>query len=125
MAVGLAKEHDYVDELNYHLCAVVVRGGSVVSVGFNKRNKNGFVDYVSQQDCTGRPYFNTHAEVAAILSVRSKIDLCGCKMYVARVKPTGVGMARPCSACQYVCGRYGMKKLVYTVTASEWGVLKV
>ena len=54
MAIDLAHEHVYDDDLDYHLCAIIVRGGSVVSVGFNKRSRNGFVDYVAERDTTPR-----------------------------------------------------------------------
>lgn len=63
--------------------------------------------------------------MSAILVARAKIDLCGSKLFVARVKPTGVGMARPCDACQFACSMHGIRKLTYTISESEWGVLKL
>jgi deoxycytidylate deaminase len=62
-------EKDYGDQIDYHLCAIIVRGGSVISVCYNKHNTNAFVEYYT--DITrgkGRDFcLSTHAEQDAIL----------------------------------------------------------
>lgn len=126
MAVELARQHEYEPEFDFRLCALIVKGGSVLSVGFNGLNKNSFVDYLAEKDGTSnKPYINMHAEMSAISSARSKIDLRGCKLYVARIKLGGVGMARPCGACQLAAALYGIRRMVYTVDDREWGTIKV
>lgn len=119
--------HDYGD-LEYHLCAVIVRGGSVVSVGFNKRNTNGFVEYYTDLARGQRDWcLSTHAEMDAVLQARSKIDLRGTKIFVTR-KLLGnmkFAMARPCEICQHVLYNYGIRRAYYTIDDTTYGVMKI
>jgi tRNA(Arg) A34 adenosine deaminase TadA len=104
-----------------------VRGGSVVSVGFNSITKNSFVDHLAES-CEGyiKPFVNQHAEVNSILKVRNKIDLTGCKAYVVRQRPSGgMGMSRPCNLCQNALYRYGIKRAIYSISSHEHGVLNL
>jgi hypothetical protein len=43
-AINKAKAHEYEPSMEHHVCAVVVRGGSILSVGFNQRKTNAFVE---------------------------------------------------------------------------------
>lgn len=84
IALQNAMEHDYSD-LEYHLCAVIVKGGSVISVGFNKRNTNGFVEHYTDLARGQRDWcMSTHAEMNAVLLARGKTDLRGAKIFVVR-----------------------------------------
>ena len=132
MAINQAFEHNYEDQIDYKHCAVLVKGGSVVSVGFNKMTTNSFVEhYTDMVRGPNRDYLlSTHAEQAAILQVRNKIDLTGCKIYVARIRPPKsdhgkVGMSAPCNICQRVLGAYGISKAYYTIDDYSYGVLDV
>lgn len=132
-AIKLAREHDYDEFVEYQLCAVIARGGNVVSVGFNHSKTNGFVEHYTDQIVgPDRGYsMSTHAEMDAVLSVRAKTDLRGCKIYVARVRPPGnldgdtLGMARPCSICQNVLWAYGIQRAYYTIDDNNYGVMKI
>lgn len=132
-AIKNALAHNYDDFLEYQLCAVIARGGSIVSVGFNKRQTNSFVEhYTDRVRGSDRDYcMSTHAEMDAVAQVRSKTDLTGCKMYVARIRPVGnlagenLGMARPCEICQKVLWAYGIRRAYYTINDNEYGVMKI
>lgn len=125
-AVSLALTHQYDERLSFQLCAVIVRGGNIIATGYNKRNRNSFVEYACANSAEEKDYpINTHAEMAAILSARNRTDLAGSKIFVARVKPSGVGCARPCDACQFALERYGIRRAFYTISDNEYGVLKL
>ena len=85
--------------------AVLVRGGSAISVGFNRyRNDPSIVDLA------GVSY---HAEAVAI---RRAGDSCeGATLYVARVTRRGfLGTARPCESCQEALHEAGINTVMWT-----------
>lgn len=110
------------DRLGAHLAAVITKGGSVVSVGRNRARMNSYVMYYGDHDGTA----SVHAEIDAIFRARRKIDLTGCKMYVARKTKRGqIGLAAPCGMCTRTIGRYGIKRVYYTVDDTSWAVMRV
>jgi len=127
IAEKFALDHEYDDPLEYHLCAVIVRGGGIISVGYNKKSTNGFVEHFADLVRGERDYcLSTHAELDAIYNGRSKSDLRGAKIYVVRIRPSGgVGMARPCPICQCALHSYGIKRAYYTISDTEYGVMKI
>lgn len=111
LAYELAKAHPFDPTLEYNLCAVIVRGGKVLSVGYNSRGWNGLTEHYKIKDHT----CTIHAEVDAIMGQRRKIRFEGAKVYVVRIKSDGtVGNAKPCEMCQHVLFNYGFKKAYYT-----------
>ena len=128
MALKRAANHEYDPSADYHLCALIVRGGSVISVGYNRRSTNAFVEhYTDQVRGGGRGYsLSTHAEMDAVAQARDKTDLTGCKIYVARRRMDGeIGLARPCEICQTVLWSYGIRKAYYTIDKENFGVMKI
>lgn len=121
-----ASEHNY-EGVEFRLCSVIVRGGSIVSVGFNKRNTNGFVDYYSDLAKAQRGFCeSTHSEMDAVLQAREKTDLRGCKIYVVRIKENDIfGLAKPCEICEHVLFNYGIKKAYYTIDETNFGTMKI
>lgn len=130
IALQNAQAHDY-EDLEYHLCAVIVRGGSVVSVGFNKRNSNAFVEHYTDLARGQRDWcMSTHAEMDAVLQARSKIDLTGAKIFVIRkhqdIEKHGYfALAKPCEICQHVLYNYGISRAIYTIDDNNHGVMKI
>lgn len=118
-ALESARSHDYAKSLDYQLCAVIVSGGRILSVGFNKHNTNGLTERYKIKDHT----CSVHAEIAAVAKARKKIRLEGSKIYVVRIHRDGTpAMAKPCEMCQHVLFNYGIKKAIFTVdpfTVSE------
>ena len=125
-ALQLLRKHDFLTSLEQRHCAMIVRGGAIISTGYNSHDTNSFVQHytrmVGQHKC-----HTTHAEMDAIKQVRSKTDLRGCKIFVARIclgskKP---GLARPCNICERVLYEYGITRAIYTISEEEYGVMKI
>jgi tRNA(Arg) A34 adenosine deaminase TadA len=128
MAMSFAAENEYDDTLEYHLCAVIVRGGAVISVGFNKKGTNGFVEYYGDLAKGERDWcLSTHAEMDAVYKARGKIDLRGCKIFVVRRRKLdhSYAMARPCEICRHVLYNYGIRRAYYTISENEFGQMKI
>jgi deoxycytidylate deaminase len=126
-SIRYAQEHEYEDSLEYYLAAVLVRGGTVLSVGYNKRGTNGFVEHYADVARGRRDYcMSIHAEMGAVLLARGKSNLRGAKIYVARVRSVpGVGLAQPCEICQHVLFNYGVTRAIYTINDQEYGVMRI
>lgn len=107
-----AKDHEFDPYLEYNLCAVIVRGGNVLSVGFNRQGWNPLSEFyrVEKRAC------NIHAEIDAITSKRNRVRFEDSKIYIVRLKRNGsVGSAKPCEMCQHVLYNYGIKRAYYTI----------
>ena len=86
LAESFGREHTYDQGLEYNLCAVLVKSGKPISVGFNNRATNQFVEHYANLARGKRDYcLSTHAEMDAVLKARNSTDLRGCKIYVARL----------------------------------------
>lgn len=93
--------------VQHRLGAVVVKGGRVLSTGYNE------VRYTRE---LGKP--TLHAEQAAILKLlkqRRLSDLIGATLYVTRFTRGGaIGNSRPCTDCQELIRSVGIKEVHYT-----------
>ncbi len=129
MAMDFCCHHEYDPKMEYHLCAIVIKGGSVLSVGYNKHTTNSFVEHYSSLTRGFNRDFclSTHAEQSAILRVRGKIDLQGCDIYVVRRKwkESHYGIGRPCETCQHVLYNYGIKRAFYSIDDNRYGIMKI
>lgn len=127
-AMALSESNTYDSTLDYHLAAIVVRGGSIISAGYNKANTNGFVEHYADRVKGKRNFcMSTHAEMDAVLRARSKTDLSGCKIFVARKRLLDgePGMARPCAICEEVLRSYGIKRAFYTIDNNHYGIMSI
>ncbi len=106
--------------VSYH-AALIVRGGNVISAGVNTNKRHMFVKLHNFEEHNG-----IHAECAAILAARKKVDLTGCTAYVLRVLRDGrsIAMSRPCEKCEVVLRDFGIKKVYYTQDGGGFDVLK-
>ncbi len=122
IAIKAAQAKEFDEQLVYTLASVLVRGGNILSIGFNKPIRNGFVEHF-----TSFWYSNLHAEMAAVYQARDKSDLTGCKMYTARLRYSGteLGIAKPCKDCVHVMQRYGIKRAYYTMDEDSYGVMRL
>ncbi len=97
--------------ISYH-CALIVKGGAILSVGFNKSKRNSHVKIHNY------PHFcGTHSELDACIKAISKTNsIDGCTAYVLRVLKDGktIEMSKPCEYCEQVLRSYGIKKVYYT-----------
>jgi len=131
LATKNALAHEYEEFMDYKLAAVIVKGGCVIGVGYNKSTTNAFVEhYTDKTRGWGRNYsLSTHAEMDVIAQARAKTDLRGSKLFVCRIRPPAatdvVGLARPCRICQNVMDAYGIRKAYYTIDDNNYGVMRV
>lgn len=110
---------------NFHLGAVIVYKGRVVSTGYNSnkthpaQKKYNKYRHFNQSD---KPIQNSkHAEISALVGipkcVENNIDFTQCKIYIYRISPgkrLGQGLARPCSGCIKALKDVGISNIYYT-----------
>lgn len=109
------------NQLRFRTGAVLAKGGSVVSVGWNE---NRYCSYSSRfrEHLEG----TMHAEVRAILNKPRHITE-GCDIYVVRLSSDGkdLRMAKPCAMCEEVLRRAGIRRVFYSNNESEIEVLNL
>lgn len=109
-AAGIAIAH--ADEGREHnLGAIVVKGGSILSIGANRQRNN-------PHSCPGsipRRHWSFCAEQAALHRLKPGTAR-GATLYIARVSPkTGeTRYAHPCPKCTELILEAGISKVVYT-----------
>lgn len=94
----------------YHLGAIVVKGGSVLSMGSNRhRNSPIMIPEIP------RGSWSFCAEETALRPLKKDDTARGATLYVARVTKSGrYGMARPCNKCAELLIEAGITKICYT-----------
>ena len=99
--------------------AVLIKGGNVVNVAFNKSNFTSFGNRFRNNYTCG--HATAHAEIGAILGVpRTKTE--GATIYVVRINRNGqYRMSKPCPMCESVLKFVGVKKVVYTADGNNIG----
>ena len=102
--------------------AVVVKGGSVVSFGFNKSNHCQFGQRFRHMD---KGPATQHAEISAILGLpRSATQ--GADAYVVRINnDCDWRMSKPCCMCEQALRFVGIKRVFYTVDGRHYDCYKV
>lgn len=106
----IAKITSEQSDYKYKVGAVLVKGGSVVSTGYNEvRFKSlGSEQYTEWKE-------SLHAERAAIAKM-NKEDVQGCSMYIYREYNSNnfPALSKPCSQCAKLISDMGVKKVYYT-----------
>tara|TARA_R110000823_G_scaffold32212_2_gene90913 strand:- start:3697 stop:4104 length:408 start_codon:yes stop_codon:yes gene_type:complete len=103
--------------------AVLVKGGSVVNVAFNKPDFTKFGNRFRNNYTCGLA--TTHAEIGAILGLaRSTTE--GATIFVVRVNNHGdFRMSKPCPMCEDVLKFVGVKRAIYTTGGDTIGEQKL
>lgn len=88
----------------YKMGAAVVRGGSVIAVGFNRREKH------AEESALGKLVNDGKSS-----RFRTKNDACNADVYVARIKKDNKkqGSSRPCENCWKHLREAGIRKVFY------------
>lgn len=91
--------------------AVLVKGGSVINIGYNKNQFNSFASRFRKID---KQYSTIHAEMASMLGVDvSKTG--GAVIYVVRINNDFCfRYSKPCKKCQAMMKYCGVRKTVYS-----------
>lgn len=107
---------------SYRHGAVLVKGGSVISVGFNKENTCSFGQRFRKFK-TGNA--TLHAELSAVLGLdRSATDKAD--IYVVRVgRLYDFKMSKPCPMCEEVLRFCGVSRVFYSVDCDHWELMKI
>lgn len=92
--------------------AIIVRSGSVLSIGINKwRNKLTPTEDIFKNG--RRCDLSVHAEVDALSRVANP---AGATLYVARVRKDGrPALSKPCMQCDEAIREAGIIKVIYTI----------
>ena len=101
----LAKNVSKLSDYKIKIGAVLVKGGSVISVGFNK--------FRYDKEFSSPPKDTLHAEMACIKYSNRDID--GSVIYVYRENSKGIALSKPCHNCMDKLKKFGVKKVYYTI----------
>lgn len=103
--------------------AIVVKGGTVISVGFNKGCFSSFGKRFRHKNIQ-KGNATLHAEIAAILGLdKSATD--GADVYVVRVgKLNDWKISKPCPMCQEALKFCGISRVFYT-TDENWEMMRL
>ncbi len=123
---SLQYSYDY--ELNFHHCAVLVKGGTILGAGYNRKSTNSFVEYYADKARGMRKYcLSTHAELDVLQRYRKKTDLTGAKVYVFRrcFEPSlGIAaMSKPCEICTLAIKDHGISRAIFSISDDSYGVM--
>lgn len=94
----------------HRLGAVIVKGGRILSAGYNQRRYSKEIDKDT-----------LHAEEAAIIKLLKNDrahDLLGSELYVTRFTPTfNIRLARPCDRCMEYIRSVGISRIHYSTNS--------
>ena len=91
--------------------AVLVKGGSVKNVSFNKDKYNSFGNRFRDKN---RGPATMHAELGCILGMSRNVT-SGSDLYVCRINKNGeFRYSKPCSMCHQALKHVGVKRVYYT-----------
>ncbi len=94
----------------YKLAAVVFKSTRPLAVAHNRMGQTHPLTLRHPY----HPDAGVHAELAAVLKVRWKVDLGRCRLYVVRVMlDGGLGMSKPCKGCASMLREYGVGRVFY------------
>jgi deoxycytidylate deaminase len=108
----------------FALGAVLIRGGSVITMGTNKRKTAPVVQRLSKEIREEKPFRRcTHAELDCICRLTEE-QTRGAVLYVARVtKDLATANAEPCPICKRELFVTGIRKVHYTAGINKEGVI--
>ena len=91
--------------------AVLIKGGSVKNVSFNKDKHSSFGDRFRDKN---RGHATVHAELGCILGLSRNVT-SGSDLYVCRINKNGeFRYSKPCSMCHDALKHVGVKRVYYT-----------
>jgi deoxycytidylate deaminase len=99
----------------------LLEGNKIISAGFNQGFKTHPIGKLNQHR-----FDNTHAELAAIIKTRWRIDKLG-KLTLVNLrflKDGNLSMSKPCIPCQKMLFSFGITDIWYSNTAGEMEKMK-
>lgn len=110
----------------FKLCAVCLKGGRVMSVGYNRPKTDPFIAGLTKSARIDKMYpssktswmsCNIHAETSAIKKLKSDVDTI---VVIRRDLNGNLAMAKPCNVCMVAIRQTSIKKVYYS--NSEGGI---
>ncbi len=102
--------------------AVLVKGGSVLSYGFNK---DKFSSFAKKFRCEHMGPATSHAEIDCLLGIPRKKTV-GATIYVVRINQDGqLRLSKPCPMCHAALKHCGIKKVVYSTNDGQAEMYKL
>jgi deoxycytidylate deaminase len=102
----------------HRLGAVLVKGGRVLSTGYNKY---GYTKELR--------YSTVHAEESSIVRLIKTgrlVDCMGADLYVSRITPGGrIGLAKPCPRCLDLCRSVHVNRVWFSTEDGTMGTIKL
>lgn len=115
LAIRKCREHKFDSAMKFTLCAILVKSGRVLSIGFNRSGYSAMMTKHKHHDGV----CSVHAEVDALLQARM-CDVTDATIYVARIRKEGdLGLAKPCPMCQSILHEQGIKTAFFTLIGSD------
>lgn len=107
---------------NFKHGAVLVKGGNIINISFNKTNYSSFGQKFKKY---GLYKATVHAEIGCILGInRSRTQ--GSDVYVVRINNAGkYRMSKPCLLCQSVMKHVGIKRCFYTTNGNHIKCIRI
>jgi tRNA(Arg) A34 adenosine deaminase TadA len=107
---------------NYRHGAVLVKGGNVISIGFNRNSHCTFAQrFRKEQEGNA----TLHAELSAILGL-DKSQTRNADIYVVRVGNLGdFKMSKPCPMCFQALKFVGVSRAFFSIDEQSWGMIKL
>tara|TARA_Y100000296_G_scaffold87192_1_gene130465 strand:+ start:1676 stop:2080 length:405 start_codon:yes stop_codon:yes gene_type:complete len=107
---------------DYRHGAVLVKGGSVLSVATNKNSHARFGKKFRKRDCGHATH---HAELGCILGL-DRSATRGSDLYVVRIGKGGeLRMSKPCEMCEQVLRHVGVKRVYYSISENKLGCVRL
>jgi len=102
---------------NYRVGAVTARS-KILGRGWNKSKTHSSMK--KHNESYDR---QIHAELAAVLATGTDI-VRGADLFVCRIlKDNSFALARPCETCYNLARSYGVRRIYYTISDTEYGVI--
>lgn len=110
---------------NFSLGAVLVKGGSIISTGTNKKKTDPIIKLLSSRVYCDTHKFRTwmHAELDCINRIPYEVSK-NTVLFVARITHDNkLANAKPCSICQREIKKAGIRKVHYTLDSNREVIL--
>lgn len=119
--INLAVKQAQLSEHHFKIGAILARKSKIISESFNNAKKTHKIAYWNKdnpQDAT------IHAEIGALINVPKNIS-SKCDLYIARYRSSdnSICLAKPCDMCLSVIKSMMVKRVYYTISEHEYGVI--
>jgi deoxycytidylate deaminase len=127
LAKNMTEFSDYVPQ---KIGAVIMSSHRPVATGWNVKKTNPmqskYNTYRGFSSTPGQTFHRLHAESMAIINMRKiGIDPEGCEIFIFRKFRSGeTALAKPCAACMAMLKEHKIKKIYYSISNDEYGVIE-